>query len=479
MHMKRSIPTLILVALILAQTPLFPVQQAMAGVFDPGLVLTEQDLFNSNTMTSEAIQTFLDGHTGVLKSHVGTDVDGLLKTAAMMIHDAAARYGINPQYLLTLLQKEQGLITNPTPKVTQIDWATGYAACDSCDVDHPGLQKYKGFANQIDRAAWRTRYFYDNPSEFVYQSNATYVINGQEVFIKNQATAVLYNYTPHISGNRLFWKIYENWFRPLTHPEGSLLQGYEEPGIWLIGANNTRHAFKSKAALTSRYSIENVIAVDPRSLEQYAIGPAIPFAEYALVLHPNGKVYLLAGKEKRWIEDEATFKALGFTWDEVEIAATEQDLAFFSDGEPVNASTAQPFGALIQDPESFGIYFVIDGMKYPLVAPELLTLNFSNMRVRKAAEGELERYEKGAPVLLRDGLLVKSASDPRVYVIANGKKLPIFSEATFNALGYQWNNIQAVSDGLLTMHETGDLIRVEPLTDEEIGELAAAKASQE
>lgn len=451
-----------------------PALPAYAGIFDPGLIITDQELFNSSSMDVAAIQAFLDSHEGVLKNYFETDVDGLLKTAAMIIYDAAQRNHINPQYLLVLLQKEQGLITNPTPKPTQLDWAAGYAACDSCDVDHPGLQQYKGFPKQVDRAAWRTRYFFEHPDEFTYGYGDTYKVNNQDIFIKNQATAVLYNYTPHISGNRLFWKIFETWFRPLAHPDGSLLQGYEEPGIWLID-NGQRHAFKSKAALTSRYSITNVVQVDPDSLQQYPIGGPIAFADYSLVLDKNGKVYLLVGKNKRWIEDEATFHALGFNWDEVEIATKDDDLAYFATGDVINAASAQPFGALVQDPESYGIYYVIDGMKYPLLAPELLTLNFDGMRVRKAYAGELERYPKGAPVMLKDGLLVKGTVDSRVYVIANGKKLPIYSETTFNSLGYQWTNIQTVSDALLELHETGDMIRVEPLSDDELNTLSAAK----
>ncbi len=470
--MKRTLFAAVLLTLVVSFVP--PAMPAQAGIFEPGLILTDQELFNSATMDGTAIQAFLDSHEGVLKSYFETDVDGLLKTASMIISDAALRNQINPQYLLVLLQKEQGLITNPTPKQTQLDWAAGYAACDSCDVDHPGLQQYKGFAKQVDRAAWRTRYFFEHLNEFTYGYGATYTVNDQEIFIKNRATAVLYNYTPHISGNRLFWKIFETWFRPLTHPDGSLLQGYEEPGIWLIDRGQ-RHAFKSKAALTSRYSIGNVIQVDPESLNQYPLGAPIAYAEYSLVLDPNGKVYLLVGKQKRWIEDEATFHALGFNWDEVEVAGKADDLAYFTDGDVINAASAQPFGALVQDPESYGIYFVIDGFKYPLLAPELLTLNFEGMRVRKAYEGELDRYTKSTPVLLKDGLLVKGKTDSRVYVITNGKKLPIFSEITFNSLGYQWTNIQTVSDELLVLHETGDMIRIEPMTDEELNTLSAAK----
>ncbi len=459
----RIIATLTVVALLL---PSVAPLRVSASVFDPGLIISEQELFNQSTMSVEDIQRFLDNHEGVLKNHVDVDVDGLLKTAAMIIADASARHSINPQYLLVLLQKEQGLISDPEPKDTQIAWATGYAACDTCDVNHPVIVKFKGFPKQVDRAAWRTRYFIEHPDEFFYKPGQTYQISGEQVLLKNPATAALYNYTPHINGNRILWKLFISWFRPTTHPDGSLLQPVGEPGVWLI-QQGQRHPFTNSTAFTSRYKDSQIIAVDQNALEQYPIGAPISHPEFALIKTADGKTYLLVGKEKRLISNAAAFRLLGFSADEVE-DGTEASLAYFAEGSPITEATTQPLGALLQDPQSYGVYYVLDGVKYPLTAPELLSLNFPQLRVRKATAEELDRYAKGAPVLLQDGLIVKAPQDPRVYVIANGKKLPIYSEYSFNSLGYQWKNISTVSQALLDLHPTGDLLRVEPLTDEEI-----------
>lgn len=449
---------------------------ALASNFDPGLLIADQELFSSQTMTVEQIQLFLEGHNGVLKSHFDVDVDGLLKNASMIIADAATRYQVNPQYLIVLLQKEQGLITDNSPKDTQLAWATGYAVCDTCDVDHPVIQKFKGFAKQVDRAAWRTRYFVEHPEDFFYKPGQTYRISGEDVLIKNPATAALYNYTPHLNGNRILWKLFESWFRSTTHPDGSLLQVAGEPGVWLIQGGR-RHPFTTMAALISRYKVEQIITVTPTSLSQYPVGGPIAYPEYALVRVPEGETYLLVGKQKRLIESESAFRYFGFSPDEVQ-AGSQADLAYFSEGSSINETTSQPLGVLLQDPESFGVYYVLDGVKYPLTAPELLSLNFPGMSVRKASGEELARFTKGNPVLLKDGLLVKTNDDPRVYVIANGRKLPIFSEYTFNTLGYQWQNIMPVSAGLLQQHLTGDVLRVEPLTDQEIGEASELSAQE-
>ncbi len=445
---------------------------ARAFTYDPGLIIQDADLFAYGSMNVEEIQDFLDEHSGVLKNYFDIDIDGHLKTAAMIIHDAALRNRVNPRYLLVLLQKEQGLITDPEPYDTQISWATGYALCDSCSPEHPIVMKFKGFSKQLDHAAARTRYFVENIDQFYYKPGATYTINGQEVFIKNSSTAALYNYTPHIQGNKLFARLWDSWFGTLlSYPDGSLLQAYGEPGVWLL-RNGVRHPFTSLSALTTRYNKENIIQVPLQALEQYPTGSPIAYPEQSILRLANGQVYLLVDNERRLIADDFVFRQLGYTEDEV-VDVTPAELDFFKEGAPITSASLEPLGSLIQDPETYGIYFVKNGVKSPLVAPELLTLNFPNLRVRKGTVEELSRYTKGAPVMLKDGYLVKSPSDPTVYVISNGKKHPIDSEYTFNSLGYKWDRIQTISDQLLILHQTGDMITVSsPITDEEASEMA-------
>jgi hypothetical protein len=444
---------------IFAITPLLSPLAASAS-FDAGFIISDESLFSTNTMSQESIQQFLLSHEGVLKSHIDTDIDGLVKTASMIIYSAAQRHNINPQILLVKLQKEMGLITDSTPKQSQFDWAMGYGVCDNCDVTHPNVLKFKGFSKQVDNAAEFFAYVANSQDKFFYKNGGTYTISGQEVTIQNNVTAALYNYTPHIHGNEIFSSLFKKWFSSplLSYPDGTLLQAYGQPGVWLI-RENQRHAFNNLASLTSRYSIDQIIQVPLSTVESYTKGSSIGFPEFSVLRLPNGNTYLLVNNQLRWIEDETTFRHLGYFEDEVE-AVSQGDIDFFSQGLPINMSSLDPIGALVQDPESFGIYYVQDGIKYPLVAPELLSLNFENLKVRKGTEEELAYYEKGPAILLKDGFLVKTRENPSVYVIANGQKHEIDSEETFNSLGYKWNNIRIVSETLLALHPTATILSV-------------------
>ena len=72
----------------------------------------------------------------------------------------------------------------------------------------------------------------------------------------------------------------------------------------------------------------------------------------------------------------------------------------------------------------------------------------------------MAKYETGENYKLKDGELVKIITDPTVYVISAGKKLPIASAEAFESLGYKWKNIIDVPETVLALHELGENVDV-------------------
>ncbi len=124
-------------------------------------------------------------------------------SAASIIYKSARSCGINPQVLLTTLQKEQGLITASGHRLNETRYtiAMGYACPDSsrCDPD------YFGFSTQVYYAARQMRVYEQNPHMFMTAAERQDFIpyapgrecGGSEVFVENLATSNLYNYTPY------------------------------------------------------------------------------------------------------------------------------------------------------------------------------------------------------------------------------------------------------------------------------------------
>lgn len=170
--------------------------------FQKDYLISDNTLTNSGTMTVAQIQRFLESKNSVLaKPYRGS-------SPAQMIFDAAKKYGINPQVLLTRLQCEQGLISKSTATQKQLDWAVGVGCYDSGNWN----QKFKGFDKQIEYAAQTYRRHYDAAKAKLDRGEKiTMNIDGQQVTVKNAATYSFYKYCPHFQGNKLFYDVWRGY----------------------------------------------------------------------------------------------------------------------------------------------------------------------------------------------------------------------------------------------------------------------------
>ena len=243
--------------------------------FDPGNIMSDYVMGNKNSMTEAQIQTFLESknacnNTNISRASIYHKVkngkfvcmyedtfDG--ETAAHIIWQAGQDYSINPQVIIVLLQKEQGLITDTWPNSIQYNKATGYGCPDTAPCD----TQYYGLKNQIRKAAALYRTVLDGGwsnypvgNNYVqYHPNAA--CGGTTINIKNRATSALYRYTPYqpnqaalnagygtgdscsAYGNRNFWLYFTDWFGATNSIEirGSIGVKYNSiDGVNLLGS---------------------------------------------------------------------------------------------------------------------------------------------------------------------------------------------------------------------------------------------------
>ncbi len=229
--------------------------------WNAGRIMDDAVFANNNAMNADQIQTFLNSKVtscdtwGARTSEFGggtrrqwaesrgysapftclRDYSENGKSAAQIIYDVAQQYRINPQVLIVLLQKEQGLVTDTWPLSVQYRSATGYGCPDTAPCD----SQYYGLTNQIGWAAKMFRSILNNePSWYTpktlgnnyIQWSPTAACGGSMVNIENRATQALYNYTPYqpnqsalnagygtgdscgAYGNRNFYLYFTDWF---------------------------------------------------------------------------------------------------------------------------------------------------------------------------------------------------------------------------------------------------------------------------
>lgn len=240
--------------------------------FNPGRIIDDVTFTDSNTMNASQIQQFLNSKApscdtwGVQPSEFGggtraqwgtsrgtpppficlKDYVENNKSAAQIIYDASQEFSINPQVLIVLLQKEQGLVTDTWPLPIQYRSATGYACSDTaaCDSQYYGLTNQVRWASRMFRAimnaspTWFTPYVVGN-NYIRYNTDTS--CGGTVVNITNRATQALYNYTPYqpnpatlnaamgvtvtcgAYGNINFYRYMDSWFGTRSIPTSNVV----------------------------------------------------------------------------------------------------------------------------------------------------------------------------------------------------------------------------------------------------------------
>jgi hypothetical protein len=422
-------------------------------------------------MTYDEAKAFLDSKGGLSSIYDIDPADGLLKSVPQIIVDAGQRNQVSPKLIIALLQKESGVVEADKPTQGRLDWALGYAVCDSCSLNAPQVKKYKGIGKQIDgMASWMKWYYEKNGALAVLpQPGIVRNINGTRVVPVNLATAALYSYTPHLHGNRVLSVIWGNWFataedRKLFFPEGTLLKD-DESGAYAVVQNEKIRPVLSLSVLLTRFNAETAIQLDHETFEYlHGLNPGEPirFPENALLQLEDGAIYLLANRTRRKIVSPEAFRAIGFNPEEIEHARLV-DLSDYPEGPAITGAESYVPPRLVQDPRNGGIFLVVDGMKQPLLDKALLVTNFAGQKASRGTAKALDALPTGSPVKLNDGALVKVADTSKVFVIAGGLRRAIPDEATFAGYGYSFKNVHTVGQKLLDLHPLGEPLRLPQL----------------
>ncbi len=277
--------------------------------FNPNNLLDDSVFNNYNSMDGAQLDAFLNSNfpSSCISSNNGFSAPlptgyspstgftfGSDTSAGNIIFTAAQVYQINPQVIMTTLEKEQSLVTGLNGCSTlQYTAAMGNDCPDNVQpYNYSGFELYSikgvpvtsvtgtcvnsqaaaGFSEQVISAAWKLKFMqqrsegnvnwaiiipnWDNsndPANCFYpymtsgyrQGAATNTISScttpvyydgyttidnTTVFISNGATGSLYTYTPHFPGNENFVSLFSQWFGPTTAEGYTLATSYDSNG---------------------------------------------------------------------------------------------------------------------------------------------------------------------------------------------------------------------------------------------------------
>ena len=216
-----------------------PTEAASRPAFNKALVITHAAFYDADAMSTAQIKSFIQKKGARCKSNSsrrclkditfpavtlksgqkgkGCKTVSIAKgsRAWTVIGKVAKACGISPKVIFTTIQKEQGGVTGA---LTMARWnklmGMGCPDGGSCSSRYRGLA-YQIYYGADHLKAYRTWTDYAAVKSWKYKR--TYrSLDGHSFVIKNGATAALYTYTPHVSGQRLFHNIMESFFPGTT-----------------------------------------------------------------------------------------------------------------------------------------------------------------------------------------------------------------------------------------------------------------------
>lgn len=450
------------VAVLLVAGTILAAHPARAG-YDSNNIIDDSKFVNHNTMDQAGIQAFLAARGSYLAGYVDPQVN---QSAAQIIRDASVDFGINPQVIMSTLQKEQSLITNPSPTASNIRSAMGYG-CPTTGYCDPSLA---GFYNQVRNGSWQLKFNFEraggnngtwtgpsgavwgNPSILYPCRNTTSLYstglfagrqvtfyahtNGQAyatVGIANRATAAMYCYTPHVynpsgvpvyySGSYNFVTFYERWFGPTS---GSPLFSISGSGAVYLEYAGAYYLFPSQTVLAAYgYAGVPVKVVDASYVSSMENGsPLSTLARY----DGNAAVYLVDSGRRLSFPSPDMLVLHGYSGgQETVYPASLQN--FIASGGEMTSILRNPGGGiyLLENSKLRGFpdYETYANLGVPVYASRAL----NNMSWTYMA-----RFQEDAPMLL-DGKVLKGSGSPAIY-IHDGGRLFIFTPQTYQAWGY-------------------------------------------
>jgi hypothetical protein len=266
--MKRHLIKLLFLLPLIALAVAIQGSHTAHATTDPGRIIDDAVFDNQNSMSAGAIQSWLQTNypNGCLTNYQAPDPTGQFAQpsawdsfggdvpASQVIADTAHIWGINPQVILTTLEKEEGLVSGHGAygcASIAYETAMGYdcpgpiqSSTGTCVVNSDNL----GFSAQVDHGAWQlefgrqrsegngnlgwdgdndvpyygymtqgTRARCEAPCENLgsnyttpeYNSGSITLDDGTALTVENGATASLYSYTPFLQS---FGTIFTGWF---------------------------------------------------------------------------------------------------------------------------------------------------------------------------------------------------------------------------------------------------------------------------
>lgn len=456
MRIRRIIGLVVTILLsatvLVAVAPTSSAEAANGALFDPGNIISDAAFFDGQAMGASSVQSFLtsqvttcrSGYTCLKDYRQDTPTKAAVsgrcaaydgrssESAADIITRVGAACGISQKAIIVLLEKEQGLVSDSWPTARQYRSATGYGCPDTADCD----ATYYGFFNQVYAAALQFQYYAANPTRWNHVPGRVNAVRfhpnadcgSSSVFIRNQATAGLYNYTPYQPnasaianlygsgdacgsyGNRNFWRMYTDWFGSPTTGT-SLLRSNENATVFLVSGTQ-KYPVTSLGILSSLSPLGAVGYVSQSYLNKFTtahpVGRSIRGTDGTIYFYDSG-IKLPFSSCGQAEDYAASCDADGY------VQLTDQQSNSFHTGPMLTSVLGTVEGSR---------YYIQGGRKAEILDAQSQALAGITSQMNVLSENAVAALTLAAPIV-REGSFAKSRSTGSSFLLAGGKRYAI------------------------------------------------------
>ena len=227
---------------------------------------------------------------------------------------------------------------------------------------------------------------------------------------------------------------------------------------------NVRHEVPSTDLLTANgLDDETITEMPDEELEAFELGEDLDYPD-GTVIEESGEKHVIvdgarrrmaAGKVATKVGKRRLLKKIG-----------KRVLAKYQEAPAITSEEELPEGSLVTTEDDSAVWMIRGGKRQIFRNSKMFELHdkkFGN--VQTVSTGKLQAYDWATPVKYPDGALVKVTTDPKVYLIDDGRRHWVETEEDFNGMGFEFDDIVDMPDTEFTNYGEGEPIIADELTD--------------
>jgi hypothetical protein len=234
------------------------------------------------------------------------------------------------------------------------------------------------------------------------------------------------------------------------------------------GKINASDNFSFDASLIGNYSKAKLTFKLSKKSEEPEFGSLQAVKSYQAFLYPEGSplgfkdgtlmkngqnYYIVSGGEFHKFQNLPLVNSLGFS-EKAFIEASEADLMFNKSGFPVIDGKNFPESSMFKIRDDF--YLLKNNELQKFISPEAFLSQYKPEQAMEKNESFLGRYKLSENFVgFSDGSLISYGD--AVYLISEGKVFPVDSAITFEANGYDWQDVILVSADEISFYKKAKL----------------------